>query len=834
MTTVRLREYSGDTSDDVVHWLRSVEVLGSAYLWTEEQMLCQAVAAITGNAAYWLDGVTITSWQELKAAMLSRFGESLETLAQKLYSCKQRHSESIYEYIDSFMQLSAKLVNSGSPMPDALLLHIFVKGTHRGLRHDLTIKHPRTLAQAIADAQYIESSMNIMPPPESQHNIRTYSASLQMHYPCHEHMHFDDNLRPNIPLAQHYSQPKPSFPSRCDAIAKIDRELARLESQKAALQRKHHMMQCTGRLIDTHKDMLACAHDERTAFDNCYSKPGPEMQHRCELENEDDTEEGSQDQTTHQQQPIEDSNNLTTTIDTLPHYTPTTSHTEQNTMHAYVQLEAHMLEAHMHTDIQDVHYHGAIHLTQTGPQTAATQQDSNQGDSFPPSQDDIVHTASTTDAHMHVDAVIHHNSAPINLTCTAYEAKKQEHQEAQTTSSQCQHPQDALQQPSIEENSSLGNKTCPAEEKKPPDDAPIGRLQCGSNKASPTVVKDYGQVSGDYKEQKADTSISKPLHPADPEHAHISRVCSIGQTDDKAEDALIEEAIEEDASWRRKPLDKQPLQDLTITKQAAVSAYPYVQTQTTTPTELPSKATTRTSNIQPDSAASSITEDDNAAGRTISQAKSHTIAAQYLNEEAATSFLTGSQSVSLKLPEATLERSRSTAKTKGGEEKGQLTPKFAPQPGQRSYHGVAALTDHSYTIKFSQSESLMDASVTDERARTLFKEYKKNLEDAETGEAENNHKQQQISAYKPPEGHCRLQNIKRTGASAGVIIWSTLAEAIKSRQRNENADIKEKGDPQMDMTGGGIHTLAQKHELIDLVADHHRESARNKHYHNHI
>ena len=94
MNTDRLKEFSGDRSGiDVVHWLRTVEMYGTALSWTEEQQLCYAAAALTGTACYWLDSVTLTNWLDFKTQLVARFGENPDSLAQKLYSCKQGRRE---------------------------------------------------------------------------------------------------------------------------------------------------------------------------------------------------------------------------------------------------------------------------------------------------------------------------------------------------------------------------------------------------------------------------------------------------------------------------------------------------------------------------------------------------------------------------------------------------------------------------------------------------------------------------------------------------------------------------------------------------------------------
>ena len=107
---MKVKEFRGDSNSlEVTHWVRHLELLATANGWTEQVQMCNACAALTGNACYWLDTVNLTDWQNFKTQIIARFGENPEVVAQRLYNCRQRKSEAVAQYTDRFRQLSSKL-----------------------------------------------------------------------------------------------------------------------------------------------------------------------------------------------------------------------------------------------------------------------------------------------------------------------------------------------------------------------------------------------------------------------------------------------------------------------------------------------------------------------------------------------------------------------------------------------------------------------------------------------------------------------------------------------------------------------------------------------------
>ena len=275
---------------DVVHWVRQVEMLTAANNWTEQQQVCNAVAAMTGSASYWLDSASVNTWQELKEQMLHRFGQNVETIANKLYTCTQANRESIDQYIDRFRQLAAKLSASGNPLSDALLLSIFIKGVRKDLRRELIIKHPHTLEEAISDAKYMDENL------QPEHDYATNASNGRNNgrfQPDNRPQRHEPNAyqgpkpnqnepRPPRPMPQQNQQPK-TWPPRGhrnrveEDVDNINRQMEKLQLQKAALQKSGQAMQYTGRMIGTHKD---CYYDDgdiemtdASIYTNYYTPP---------------------------------------------------------------------------------------------------------------------------------------------------------------------------------------------------------------------------------------------------------------------------------------------------------------------------------------------------------------------------------------------------------------------------------------------------------------------------------------------------------------------------------------------------------------------------------
>lgn len=119
---MHIKEFRGDKDTlDVTHWVRHIEMLGTANAWTEQQLLANACAALSGTALFWLDTCELNTWATFKTDIIKRFGENPEVVAHKLYNCKQKRAENIAQYTDRFRQLASKLSTLNSAIPNSTL-----------------------------------------------------------------------------------------------------------------------------------------------------------------------------------------------------------------------------------------------------------------------------------------------------------------------------------------------------------------------------------------------------------------------------------------------------------------------------------------------------------------------------------------------------------------------------------------------------------------------------------------------------------------------------------------------------------------------------------------
>ena len=280
--TVKIKEFKGDRdSIDVHHWLRHLEMLASSQGWSEATQICNACAALSGSACYWLDSINITTWHDFKHQLIARFGENTDTVAQKLYNCKQRKEESVAQFTDRFRQLAAKLAVANSTMPATLLLNFFMQGLQHSIKHKLTIKHLRTLDEAIEDAKYLEETYSLndstttfftdtqitqpLPPPPPRNNRpprdNNYNNNNNQGY-------VPDNRPPPPPRNTAPNNRPPAQASRTwpprghnntrqeDSVDAIDRQMEKLQLQKAALQNSAQTGSYCGQMIDTEEDQV--------------------------------------------------------------------------------------------------------------------------------------------------------------------------------------------------------------------------------------------------------------------------------------------------------------------------------------------------------------------------------------------------------------------------------------------------------------------------------------------------------------------------------------------------------------------------------------------------
>ena len=271
LANAKLKEFSGEGSPDVVHWLRQIEMLATANNWNEQAQICQACAALTGNACYWLDSVILSTWQDFKEQIVARYGENPDTIAQKLYNCKQGVTETVAQFTDRFRQLASKLAQANNPLPPSLLLSFFVQGLKHDLKHKLIIKHPRTLDEAVTDAKYLEENLayplqvHDTNAPRPRANIPTNQPpnNQAQHAPHNPPERFErpprnPDPRPNRspPQGPRNWPPKGHNTRQENEMEAINRQMEKLQLQKAALQTNAQAVQYTGRMVDTYEDHM--------------------------------------------------------------------------------------------------------------------------------------------------------------------------------------------------------------------------------------------------------------------------------------------------------------------------------------------------------------------------------------------------------------------------------------------------------------------------------------------------------------------------------------------------------------------------------------------------
>ena len=160
-------------SEDVYVWLRQFDFRAVSLGWSDQQRLYKACACFVDVAAAWLDTVQVSTWSDLKAALIHRFADSPELLANKLFSCAQSRFESVAEYADRLQSLAARMNQSNSHIPPCLLLRQFVQGLCPKLHSAVVLHHPADLADAIEFATYLEQYDTDSHIPSLQRQKRT-------------------------------------------------------------------------------------------------------------------------------------------------------------------------------------------------------------------------------------------------------------------------------------------------------------------------------------------------------------------------------------------------------------------------------------------------------------------------------------------------------------------------------------------------------------------------------------------------------------------------------------------------------------------------------------
>ena len=156
-----MREYApahcfSGCDEDVYVWIRRIDGLAASYGWSDQQTLYRACALFTEFAADWLDTVQLSTWAELKSALVYRFADSPELLATKLFHCRQTSGETVAEYADRLQSLARRLALTHSSLPPCLMLRQFIQGLLPHLQSMVFTRHPSSLAEAINHALYFE------------------------------------------------------------------------------------------------------------------------------------------------------------------------------------------------------------------------------------------------------------------------------------------------------------------------------------------------------------------------------------------------------------------------------------------------------------------------------------------------------------------------------------------------------------------------------------------------------------------------------------------------------------------------------------------------------
>lgn len=187
-----VRDFTG-SNEDVAHWCRHLQMEAALENWNDQQLLYKACSRLTGAAAVWLDTHTLSTWADFRQALISRFAEQPEAIANRLFRCKQSSRECTAAFADRFQHLAAKLDITQNQLPQSLLVRLFIDGLQSDIGMQVIVKHPSSVEQAIAEAKYLEEFQEQTPvftahmmPKRTEPLGVPYDRAVQ-DYPLHRH-----------------------------------------------------------------------------------------------------------------------------------------------------------------------------------------------------------------------------------------------------------------------------------------------------------------------------------------------------------------------------------------------------------------------------------------------------------------------------------------------------------------------------------------------------------------------------------------------------------------------------------------------------------------------
>ena len=148
--------FSGCAREDVYAWIRRLEYLALAEGWSNHALLYQACAALTGQAARWLDTQPCYEWECFKQSILLRFSLGVDALMSEFHSIRQARGESAAQYADRFSCSLSRLASLNACLSPVLTLRCFVQGLRRSLQRTVIDSHPASFEEARDMATYTE------------------------------------------------------------------------------------------------------------------------------------------------------------------------------------------------------------------------------------------------------------------------------------------------------------------------------------------------------------------------------------------------------------------------------------------------------------------------------------------------------------------------------------------------------------------------------------------------------------------------------------------------------------------------------------------------------
>ena len=137
-----------------LQFIKIQAMVATAHAWSEQQKCAAAAAVLKGPAAYWLDSYQFASWTEYENGLKQRFAEDLNRTLEKLMTAKQQ--DKIEKFVDDFRMLVHQVNESGSIVPEAMKMKVFIDGLRTDGRWMVKDHRPLVLDQATSDARYFE------------------------------------------------------------------------------------------------------------------------------------------------------------------------------------------------------------------------------------------------------------------------------------------------------------------------------------------------------------------------------------------------------------------------------------------------------------------------------------------------------------------------------------------------------------------------------------------------------------------------------------------------------------------------------------------------------